>query len=251
MRFNNKRRPRDDDNENNDRWLLTYSDMITLLMIFFIMMYVISNVNAEKFQKIAMAFSEAFDSEMSSSLEDVTLPELPKLSDEEDDGAGDLSQLIQVKNELEGYLQEKGLGNQVSIEMEERGLVISLKDIVLFPSGSANSTPQAKEIIADIGVRLQPLPNYIRVEGHTDNVPINTAEYPSNWELSVARATNVVQELIVQCDIASERLSATGYGEYRPKVANDSGENRQMNRRVDILILRDVYKDIEPDQAGA
>ncbi|HBI26403.1 MAG TPA: chemotaxis protein MotB [Peptococcaceae bacterium] len=247
MRFK-KRRPHDDDGQNNDRWLLTYADMITLLMIFFIMMYVISSVNAEKFQKIAAAFGEAFDSETSSSLEDITLPELPELPDAEENGTGtDLSQLIQVKNELEEYLKEKKLENQVSIQMEGRGLVISLKDIVLFPSGSANLTPQAKKIIADIGVRLQSLPNYFRVEGHTDNVPINTRQYPSNWELSAARATNVVQELIVQCDIASERLSATGYGEYRPKTDNDSVEHRQMNRRVDILILRDIYKDVEPN----
>lgn len=243
-----KRKPQDGDGPNRDRWLLTYADMITLLMIFFIMMYVISSVNAEKFQKIAAAFGEAFDSDLISSSEDITLPELPKLPDEQGNGAGtDLPQLEQVRDELEEYLKERNLESQVSIQMEGRGLVISLKDIVLFPSGSANLTPQAKNIIADIGVRLQSLPNYFRVEGHTDNVPINTPQFPSNWELSAARATNVVQELIVQCDIASERLSATGYGEYRPKVANDSVEHRQMNRRVDILILRDIFKDVEPD----
>ncbi|MGI6405908.1 MAG: flagellar motor protein MotB [Syntrophaceticus sp.] len=248
MRFKRRRRPQESDGSNRERWLLTYADMITLLMIFFIMMYVISSVNAEKFQKIAAAFSEAFDSDLISSLEDITVPELPELPDEEGDSPGtDQPQLEQVREELEEYLREKDLENQVSIQMEGRGLVISLKDIVLFPSGSANLTPKAKKILADIGIHLQSLPNYFRVEGHTDNVPINTSQYPSNWELSAARATNVVQELIVQCKIASERLSATGYGEYRPKVANDSAEHRQMNRRVDILILRDIYEDVEPD----
>ena len=121
--------------------------------------------------------------------------------------------------------------------MEERGLVISLQDIVLFPSGSAGITPEAKKIIADIGAHLKTLPNYLRVEGHTDNLPINTPKFPSNWELSSARATNVVHELINRCGIHPERLSATGYGEYRPKVDNDSVGHRQMNRRVDILIL--------------
>ncbi len=242
-----RRKPHDGDGPSMERWLLTYSDMITLLMIFFIMMYVISNVNAQKFQRMAEAFGEAFGSQPGYAIsEDAPLPQVPDKKDIEGTGT-DLPQLTKIKSELEQYLKEENLEGQVSIQMEERGLVISLQDIVLFPSGSASLTPEAKKIIADIGVHLKALPNFLRVEGHTDNLPINTPKYPSNWELSSARATNVVQELITQCGIPSERLSATGYGEYRPKVENDSVGHRQMNRRVDILILRETFKDVEPN----
>ena len=91
-----------------------------------------------------------------------------------------------------------------------------------------------------MGKNLISLPNYILIEGHTDDLPIHNTEFPSNWELSSARATNVVQEMI-QCGITPARLSATGYGEYRPRVPNDSDQHRQMNRRVDIVILRTEY----------
>ena len=151
----------------------------------------------------------------------------------------------QIKAQLEKYFQMKGIAGRVSVQMEERGLVISLQDTILFNSGSATLTPDAGNIIAEVGKNLQSLQNFVLVEGNTDNLPIHTTEFPSNWEFSSARATNVVQELIL-CGIAPERLSANGYGEYRPQVANDSDEHRQMNRRVDIVILRTMYSQVEP-----
>ncbi len=248
-----KKRKKDDVGPNMERWLLPYSDMITLLMALFIMFYAISNVDAQKFQQIAHALGQTLGSYTSEGAPGGDIPPI-LLSDmnggEDEDGEGfgeDLPQLNEIKKELEQYLQDEHLEGKVTVEMEERGLVISLQDIVLFESGSATITPVAGGIISDIGEHLKTIPNYLRVEGHTDNLPIKTAVFPSNWELSVARSTNVVQALINRCGIPPERLSSTGYGEYRPRADNDTPQNRQMNRRVDVLILREMYRKVEPD----
>jgi chemotaxis protein MotB len=229
-----------------ERWLLTYADMITLLMIFFIMMYVISNVNSQKFQQLANILGSVFGNQGSimPSAGNSILQEQANVSSGSIASA-DIAQMNQIRAQLEKYFQMKGLAGRVSVQMEERGLVISLQDTMLFDSGSAVLTPDARNIIAEVGKNLQSLPNFILVEGNTDNLPIHNAEFPSNWELSSARATNVVQDLIL-CGVTPERLSATGYGEYRPQVLNDSDEHRQMNRRVDIVILRTIYSNVEP-----
>ncbi len=225
-----------------ERWLLTYADMITLLLIFFIMMYVISNVNSQRFQELANVLGAVFGnpgSIMPSPGNSILQNQIPNSN------TADAAQMAQIEAQLEQYFQMKGITGQVSIQMEERGLVISLQDTILFASGSAGLTPNARNIIDEVGKNLISLPNYILIEGHTDDLPIHNPEFPSNWELSSARATNVVQEMI-QCGITPARLSATGYGEYRPRVPNDSDEHRQMNRRVDVVILRTEYSNVEP-----
>lgn len=228
-----------------ERWLLTYSDMITLLMIFFIMMYVISNVNSQKFSQLANTLGSVFGSQGNI----MPNPGNSIVQDQVNLSGGnseaDITQMNQIRAQLEKYFQMKGIAGRVSIQMEERGLVISLQDTVLFSSGSATLTPDAGNIIAEVGKNLQSLPNFVLVEGHTDNLAIHTAEFPSNWELSSVRATNVVQELIL-CGVAPERLSASGYGEYRPQAPNDSDQHRQTNRRVDIVLLRTMYSKVEP-----
>jgi chemotaxis protein MotB len=157
----------------------------------------------------------------------------------------DNAQLAEIQAELEQYFKMKSIGGQVTVQLQERGLVISLQDTVLFDSGSAVLNSQAVDIITTVGNVIKPLPNYVLIEGHTDNLPIHNGEFPSNWELSSARATNVLQE-VLKCGLAPQRLSATGYGEYRPRVPNDSDDQRQMNRRVDIVLLRTTYSQIEP-----
>lgn len=222
-----------------ERWLLTYSDMITLLMIFFIMMYVISNVNMQKFQALAAALRVALKGEPTGMFTNAG----PSLAPGE---GSEAMQLSQIEKELESYLKQKGLSGLVTVREEERGLVISFQETVLFPRGSAELTPEAKRVIAQVGTILKRVPNYIRIEGHTCDLPINTPQFPSNWELSAARAITVLKELIATNQIPPNRLSATGYGEYRPRYPNDSEEHRRMNRRVDIVILRTKYGEVEP-----
>jgi len=147
---------------------------------------------------------------------------------------------------LQQYIEQEGLQGQLTLITEERGLVVSMADTVLFPRASATLTPEARSLLRQVGQALARLPNYLRVEGHTDNLPISTPAFPSNWELSTARATNVVQVLVRDAGISPARLSATGYGEYRPVAPNNSEADMARNRRVDIVVLKEAYNLTEP-----
>ncbi|NLU51018.1 MAG: OmpA family protein [Syntrophomonadaceae bacterium] len=235
-----------------ERWLLTYSDLITLLMIFFVVMYTMSQVDAKKFEAVANSLSVVLSGK-SISILDTAGPSVVEGRSGQiaREGPGEdpslQGNLEAIEKQLAEYIkQEEGLAGNVIIMNQERGLVISLKDTLLFPKGSDELTPHAREIIRKVGGSLKTIPNYIRVEGHTDNLPIRTARFPSNWELSVLRATKVVHVLNEEVGIPAARLSATGYGEYRSLVPNDTEVNRSMNRRVDIVILKQKYDYFEP-----
>lgn len=242
--------------ENSERWLLTYSDLITLLMVFFVVMFAISNVNAQKMQAVANSLSQVLTGKSPEILDTMGPSVIQGQSGvkvQGDTNAQGQGELESVRQQVAKYIKEqevltKGLSENIVILQQERGLVISLKDTLLFASGSAVLTPQARDIIYAVGKTLTAIPNYVRVEGHTDNLPIHTAQFPSNWELSVLRATNVSHVLIEQSGVDPERVSASGYGEYRPLVSNDTAHNRSINRRVDIVILKQKYDYFEPHQ---
>ena len=224
-----------------ERWLLTYADMITLLMVFFIMMYTISTVNADKFRALAENLGMVLTgSPPAGIIEEGTNSTVPELT-------GEAKHLADLQQALNEFIAREELGEQITVNLEERGLVVRFQTTVLFARGSADLTPEARRIIDRVGDRLNDLPNYIRVEGHTCDLPINTPQYPSNWELSTARATNALQELISSCNISPGRLSEIGYGEYRARVPNINESSRQMNRRIDIVILRTKYDEVEPN----
>jgi chemotaxis protein MotB len=143
-----------------------------------------------------------------------------------------------VAADLDRYIKEHKLENSMTVSVEERGLVISvLSDNLLFPIGSAEIRPEATDILDKISEAIRPISNKILVEGHTCNLAIRTQQFPSNWELSAARACRVVRFLIEEYDIAPDRLAAVGYADTRPIKPNDSEIDRQHNRRVDIVIL--------------
>lgn len=238
-----------------ERWLITYADLITLLLIFFVVLYTFSKIDAEKFAGIAEALARALGGGAGMILEGqgpAVVSGTPEFEPGKDakfalSGGGEENlQLEKIKAEIEKYAREKGLQAKITARIEERGLVVSVLDTVLFPIGSAELTPQAKEVVREVGKILLKMPNCVRIEGHTCDLPIHTPRYPSNWELSVARATSVVQELIHTVNFPPQRLCACGYAEYRPLVPNDSEEHRQMNRRVDFVVLRSTYQKAEP-----
>lgn len=235
------KRLEDESKPNHERWLLTYSDMITLLLIFFIVMYTISTINANKFSQIAETLSKTFNGSKyiigqysGQSLVSGNL--------------NDQNSLGKIQNQLNSFIKENKLQGMVTDYIDERGLVISLQDTLLFDLGSADVHPDEKETLIKIGSMLRELPNQIRVEGFTDNIPINNSKFHSNWELSVIRATNVLKILVDDAQIDPKRISAVGYGEYRPVVPNTSDENRRLNRRVDIVIMNIEYNKWEPKQ---
>jgi chemotaxis protein MotB len=265
MAGSRRNRNKESDKASQDRWLITYADLITLLMIFFVLMYTMSQVDARKYAAVANSLSvvltgqamSLLDAQGPSMVEGISGQQIPE-------GAGSITanqgQLQEVRELIQEFIEsqdvvtaagESGgkttkLGDYIMVYEQERGLVISFKDTLLFSSGSDELTPEARGIIRQVGEALAKLPNYIRVEGHTDNLPISTNRFPSNWELSVLRASNVVHVLHEEAGVPADRLSIIGYGEHRPLVANDDSTSRAMNRRVDIVILKQKYDYFEP-----
>ena len=230
------------------RWLLTYSDMITLLMAFFIMMYSMSVLNLQKFREVAFSIRSGFGGPLEGGPGMLSFPQrkdsiAPNLNDiAESSGPGAIPG---VAKEMSEYIKEQGLSRIVRMRVEERGLVVSLvTDEVLFDKGRAELRPTAKRILHKVAEAVRDIPNDIAVEGHTCDLPINTAQFPSNWELSTARATTVVRCLIEESGIPPRRVSASGYADSRPLVPNDSEPHRMLNRRVDIVILQTGMREV-------
>lgn len=228
-------------------WLTTYSDMMTLLLCFFVLLFSFSNVDAEKFRSIMKSFQGG-----AGVLDGETTIDIPLNPIENDLDAN--SELNELDNHLEEYLKEYvetlGLGNKIFIEIEERGIVVRFMDNVFFDSGKDDIKPESLEIlktVAEILNREEFSTKQIKVEGHTDSDPIiRASKFPTNWELSSARATNVLRYLVENEDIDGRRISSSGYSYYRAIAPNDSPENKAKNRRVDIIILKDIYVDLEP-----
>lgn len=233
--------------ENSERWLLTYSDLITLLMVFFVVLYSSSNINQKKYEKLASSMNTAFTG--GTGISDSGAGGANEGSSDE----GELKPLVQSEEEklqgIEGQVDEMikqmGLEGSVSTSIEERGLVISFNDSIFFESAKADIMEDMKLKLVSLSTVLNKIDNYIRVEGHTDNVPIRNEYFSSNWQLSSTRASNVVEYLINNGRISPDRLSAVGYGEYRPVADNSTDQGRSKNRRVDILILNNKYDNIE------
>jgi chemotaxis protein MotB len=265
------RRKKVEDSENTDRWLLTYSDLITLLLAFFVIMYSMSRIDAKRFGKMSEHLQGAFHSaetsgQASAGGADLSTGELK---------VGRLKLIAQHLRSTLGTVQDRSsMGGQsalltrtdsvagqpgytatepITMEINQRGLVIHVVESALFESGQANLKPEALAVLDQIAAEIGKIPNQIRVEGHTDDRPIATERFPSNWELSSARATSVVRYFVDKYEFAPGRLSALGFGEYRPLAPNDSEINRAKNRRVDIVVLTDNlsrYEPTAPDTSG-
>ena len=244
-----RRRTVKKEKDNTERWMLSYLDFITLLMLFFLMMYAISNVDNKKAEALAHSLKIGFNSgngqnviavsdsaDTTSAIDEETLKALTEAEKLED-----------IKKKVDELVETSELKGSVTTSIQERGLLISFNDSVLFNSGDAKVKTDWYNKLVSISKVLNEIDNYIRVEGHTDNVAINTEFYHSNWQLSSDRASNVVEFLISQ-SIKPERLSAVGYGEYRPVKSNDTEEGRAANRRVDILILNNKFNQSETQQ---
>jgi len=215
-------------------WMTTYSDLVTQLLCFFVMLFALSSISETKYEQIAASLRAALSGSPSvlsggiSPLGDPLPFEISSHISEE---------FQEVYEEIEAMLAEEGVGVAVEIYSEERGMVISFKEKIFFNIGSAELLPEARNLLLRVGKILVADDHDIRVEGHTCDLPIRNASFPSNWELSTSRATNVTRFLIDEAGIDPGRLGATGYAEFRPIAPNNSEENRVRNRRVDILLL--------------
>ncbi|NLY76963.1 MAG: flagellar motor protein MotB [Tissierellia bacterium] len=223
----------------SSNWLTTYSDMVTLLLCFFVLLFTFSNLDVQKFKSVLASFQGG-----SGILEGGNVIETPSIRDQEE------LDLEKLRDILEDYADSANLGEEITISINERGLTIRFADRVLFDPGKADLKPDAKEILNDVAEILQRnefKDKLIKVEGHADTTPVSPKDgFPTNWELSTTRATNVLRFLVEEKGIEGGRISASGYSYYRPIAPNDTKENKAKNRRVDIVILKSSYEKYEP-----
>jgi chemotaxis protein MotB len=246
----------------DERWLITYADVLTLMFVLFMVLFSISVVNTSKFELLKQSIQVAFNGGVPSggtsglqgsgaakdpSILDTPMgriaPETPSaggidLARATDGQVVETGQLLAVQRSIDAQMASKGMAGTVTTSVDQRGLAIQIRtDGVLFGSGQATLTPTGVRIITPIAAALRAIPNPIRVEGHTDDVPIATSQFPSNWALSAVRGAAVVQDM--QADgIPASRLQAAGFGDSVPIASNDTAAGRARNRRVAILVLR-------------
>jgi chemotaxis protein MotB len=226
--------------DNDERWLLTYSDLITLLFVLFVVMYAISNTDVRKFTLLAQSVSAAFNADVMQGQAAVSILDGQDTSVQEqtyDTGSSTVaSDMRAIKAALEDYAIGEGLGGEVEVGMAPQGIVIRLNDALLFSSGRAHLDDHAIALVAKIVAVVKPLPNQLRIEGNTDDQPPEGGLYADNWELSTARALAVLQSM-VQAGVAPARLSAQGNAQYNPILPDTDEASRTKNRRVDIVVL--------------
>jgi chemotaxis protein MotB len=247
---------------NHERWLVSYADFITLLFAFFVVLYSSSQVDKRRVGQLALAIQVAFQQmgifQASNSKPALTDTEPMPFSNVQivenaernqalgrlvNSPQGDLTNapvrevMSNLQSQLTTALSAQIKKHTITVTPTREGIVVSLKEAGFFDSGSATVRPDAIPTISHLIGVVRPFPVHIRIEGHTDNVPIHTARFDSNWELSTARATEIIKLFIAKYDIAPNRLSASGYGEYYPVASNDTPEGRAQNRRVDLVLL--------------
>lgn len=252
---------------NHERWLVSYGDFLTLLFAVFVAMYAMGQTDKKKAEELTQSLRESFGYSTRASagqkgvLQSQDIKPIPAIKPEMaiipitnkmppagprqgniggEAGSKQMAgekEFREMASALEAYLVKQGFQNKVALSITQRGLVISLKEAGFFDSGSAKLKQNSIPTLRGIAEGLQQYANRFRVEGHTDSVPIRSSEFRSNWELSTARATNVIHFLVDAASFSPETLSAVGYGEYQPLVANDTPEQRAKNRRVDIVVL--------------
>lgn len=226
----------------SQEWLTTYSDMMTLILTFFVLLYSFSMIDTNKFRQLAQSMAVALggDSQVitdGGNVGPVPIAENPGV---EDDTYGDglvSTETQKIYDEVSSYIDENSLNAKVTIKKETRGVLIELQDNILFDSGNAVLKQDSIPLLKKISGLLNKFTNEVIVEGHTDNLPINKGYYQSNWELSTDRANKVVRYFIEKEGLDGKRFQAVGLGEYRPIADNDTPEGRQKNRRVNILIV--------------
>ena len=220
--------------ESGPGWEIVYSGFILILLCFFIMLCSFSTMEEAKVMRFVRSFSNAVSIFPGGAQFESGTVILPKSGGM----VASRSRMAKLFEDLEALSDRFDLEEEIELLFSKEGLVMRLAEHTLFESGVATISPQALALLEKIGVIIAQTDYLIRIEGHTDNVPIHTATFPSNWELSTARAVNVLRYFIRNHRIDAERLSAEGFGEFRPLVANNSEENRATNRRVVVVFIR-------------
>ncbi|AHV95029.1 flagellar motor protein MotB [Paenibacillus sabinae] len=256
-----KTRHEDHEEHADESWLLPYSDLMTLLVALFLVLYAMSATDAKKFEEMAQAFSSALNggtgvldnTSMAPTNSDLDSGKSTKLNTiaEKNTTEADLAKLRQkeqeelekLKKQFDQYIKNNGLTDLLSTKLNQSQLLITISDNALFASGQAAVKPESRQLARSISQMLQQFPDYeVVVQGYTDNIPISNSEYSSNWDLSANRALQFMKILLVNPYLNPEKFSVIGYGEYHPIADNSTAAGRAKNRRVEVSILR-KYQD--------
>lgn len=257
-----KRKRKKHEEHVDESWLLPYADLLTLLLALFIVLFASSSIDAQKFNQISDTFSSIvhggeglLDSNTNMTPENETSSAVSDQNDEEEkkeaaedtekekDSEADLEaaereELKKIQKKIETYIEDKDLSDKFSTDLTDEGLLLTINDNVLFNSGSSEVSVKDEEIAKEISdLLVMDPPREVIISGHTDNVPISTSSYNSNWELSVMRSVNFMKLVLENEKLDPRWFSAKGYGEYKPIASNDTAEGREKNRRVEVLIL--------------
>ncbi|GAA1384421.1 flagellar motor protein MotB [Peribacillus frigoritolerans] len=230
----------------DESWLVPYADILTLLLALFIVLFASSSVDAVRFQQLSNVFNQVFtsgtgfmDFPSDSPSNEPTSPEqrtgaenLEKL------GKNEQEELTEVQERVNAYIEKNDLTNKLGTNLTDEGMLISIRENVLFESGVAEVRSENRKMAKEIsGLLVMDLPRNIIVSGHTDNIPIKNSKYESNWDLSVIRSVNFMKLLLENKDLDPEMFSAKGHGEFKPVASNETKKGRAKNRRVEILIV--------------
>jgi chemotaxis protein MotB len=247
--------PDDDDEEVEEEpeegippWVMTFADLVTLLMVFFILLFAMGSIEDEKWRLIKESLKTALGDDvipeagtrLGLEVVEQALAEQAVIAVDEV-GAMVAKEIEDLASEVEEFVYKNKLAGQVQVSSDERGAIITVSDVVLFSAGQAATSPAGKEVLKKVFDLLKQFDYNVKVEGHTDNIPIKTEQYPSNWELSAARAANVARQLVT-AGFPPQKLSVEGFAEFRPKVPNDSSKSRGVNRRIEIVYQRGSIK---------
>ncbi len=255
---NRKSLPEDEVQEGAPEWMTTYSDLVTLLLTFFILLFSMASVDSKKFEEVAQSLRSAFmnvsngeiynynngedvinllDETLPSDVEDKNANNNNKGGNDSDsEGQNKDAAIKGFKKQVEDLISGLNLGQYVHVIDDKTSIILRIDSVILFDVGKADIKESGKETIKKVAELMRQLDTEIAVQGHTDNVPIKTSLFPTNWELSTKRATNVVIFFVNECSLEPTQLTATGNGEFRPIAPNDTEVNRQKNRRIDIVI---------------
>jgi len=223
--------------ENHERWIVTYADMLTLLFALFVVLWSMSDPNATKFEQVRTSIDKAFSVGVLSGAEGGS-PVFstggglaPSLSDLKS------NDLVTISRQMSDFTSKGNIQNKIQVLSKADSITISLADNLLFDSGSATLRPGSQVVLNEVAGMLRKLPNRVRIEGHTDNVPVNNPDFASNWELSGVRASTVLRFLVDAGGLDPNRMSFEGFGEYGAMADNATAEGRALNRRADVVIV--------------
>lgn len=240
MRRNKTRRNRQKKgNHIDESWLLPYSDLLTLLVALFIVLFAMSDIDAQKYKELAQIFRSEF-SGGNGILEQNESPVEPPIDidDDQEESVTELTQLQELQTAINNYISENSLAEVLATQLTDEGLLITILNDITFDSASAVVKSEGEEIAEEVAELLHTdPPRQIVISGHADDRPMNNREFGSNWELSVMRAVNFMSLILENNNLDPTRFSAKGYGEHQPVVPNSTEENRAKNRRVEVLVL--------------